>query len=397
MENKYPYLIAAWFLFPSFAMVMFSFSSLATGMMIVSLFVILLKHKFIIKKIFLWIIFSAVFSSAFSYFILGQPASLRQLLSIFGFFIGGVGISQIFDECTVADQARSVVLWIKKFYFLMVIIGFIGIFMPLRLGPYELLASPIFPFSEPSHYALVYAPMACLALLVCNTRMRICVCIVSLALAMLMPSLTILVVTLLLLLLSLSIKSILVLGILVYFSISNVAVVAPDLFNYFFDRLSDDSSENITRLVYIQGWQNMVSAFSFTSGFGIGFQNLGNEPPGTATSILESLHDSALNRTDGGFLMAKIVGEFGIVGLLFVFFLFILSIAAGFFLRRNIQEFKFGENISYFFPLCAIYMLIVELFIRGVGYFSPSLFFAIFCLSGVIKLIYKRMFVYLKH
>lgn len=393
LKNKYPYLIGAWFLLPSFAMVMFSFSSLATGMIVLSLTVIFLKHQLRIRKFFLWIIFAAIFSASFSYFILDQPPSLKQALSIVGFFIIGVGVSQIFDDYNDTDHARNTIRRIKQFYFLMVFIGFFGIFMPLRLGPYESLSSPVFPFSEPSHYALVYAPIACLALLVCDAKMRIYICLISLALALLVPSLTLLVVTFLLILLTLSINNILLLGFFVFFSTSLILVIAPNLLQYFLDRLTGDSPDNLSRLVYIQGWENMVSALSFTSGLGIGFQNLGNEPPGATTLILKSLYDSALNRADGGFLMAKIVGEFGVVGIIFVLFMFITSVAAGYTLRRHIKKSSFTRNAVYLFPLCSIYMIFIELFIRGVGYFSPSLIFAIFCLPGAIKLIYKKYLV----
>lgn len=390
IQDRYLYIIGSWFLFPSFAMVMFSFSSFAAGMLVISLSVIFFKSKFRIKRIFLCLIFVAVFSAAFSYFILDQPANLKQVLSIAGLFICGVGISQIFDDHIDSNHEKNTARWIKKFYFLLVFIGFIGIFIPLRIGPYESLSTPVFPFSEPSHFALVYAPIACLALLVCHGKMRIYICIISLAFALLTPSLTILIVTVLLLLLALSINNIILLGIAVFFSISSMHVVAPDLLDYFMVRLSSDSSENLSRLVYTQGWENMFSAFLLTSGFGIGFQNFGNEPPGPSTLILDSLHDSALNRADGGFLMAKIVGEFGVVGFMFVLFLLITSIVAGYILRRRIQKMSFTHNTLDLFPLCAIYMLIVELFFRGVGYFSPSLLFAIFCLPSAIKLIYKK-------
>jgi O-antigen ligase len=94
--------------------------------------------------------------------------------------------------------------------------------------------------------------------------------------------------------------------------------------------------------------------------------------------------------------MAKIVGEFGIIGFVFILFLFITSIAAGYILRKHIRNRLFTGNALYLFPLCAVYMIITELFIRGVGYFSPTFIFALFCLPGAIKLIYKKVFYYLK-
>ena len=85
----------------------------------------------------------------------------------------------------------------------------------------------------------------------------------------------------------------------------------------------------------------------------------------------------ALNITDGGFLAAKLICEFGIIGLLLVLAYLVLALKSvvkiNHLNNQNIigsdsykkQIFMYGIVVAYF----------TEIMLRGYGYFSPGLFF----------------------
>jgi hypothetical protein len=134
----------------------------------------------------------------------------------------------------------------------------------------------------------------------------------------------------------------------------------------------------------------MFSALLSTNGIGIGFQNFGNEPAGDASLTLSILTESGLNRSDGGFLLAKFIGEFGIIGVFAMFFLLLISISSGFALRKRVLGNLSTSDLTNPFPLCILYTIVIEFLIRGIGYFSPMLFLAIFALPSAIAFIRKN-------
>ena len=390
------YLLVIWFFLPSFLMVVFSFPSLAIGLVATSLAAMLLtlslnlKSQLRIGRPYLVILMAAAFSILLSHFLAQQPFSSKQGLSLASLVILAFGAStslQYFFSRGITSVSKSV----KKTFWLLVVGGLIGIILPLRVGPYANAAQPVFPFIEPSHYALAYGQITAITLPFLKRKARLFVVSASFLLAFLLPNTTMLVTAFLLLMVTASIRSIMftamAFGTLAFF----ITTMAPDFFSYFTDRLTGSESENLSRLVYIQGWENFISAMTTTDGLGIGFQNLGNEPPGEATEIISRLTDeSTLNRADGGFLFAKLGGEFGVVGVAAALSLLALAILAGIRIRR---EFKFrlnAERALAIIPLCSTYVVIVEMLIRGMGYFSPSLILTIFFIPQTLYLLRNK-------
>lgn len=225
---------------------------------------------------------------------------------------------------------------------------------------------PLPPFSEPSHFTIAFTPIACSFALLSLNRFRPLTCLACFAVAISLPNLTLLVGTVLISLIALSTRqAIIFLATTCIIGITLVSI-DPSLLEYFLNRTSTSEDENISRLVYIQGWESMISALQFSNGFGVGFQNLGIEPPGQATILLEKLTGSQLNRSDGSFLAAKLIGEFGLFGVATVIYATTLSIRIGILLRKYID--KPVDQTSRITSLCFTYTLLLELFVRGTGY-----------------------------
>ncbi len=143
---------------------------------------------------------------------------------------------------------------------------------------------------------------------------------------------------------------------------------------YYSSRLNTSSDDNLSTLVWLQGWENAFINFTETYGFGVGFQQFGiNGLKGNATEAIAYLRASegntTLNQLDGGTLGAKIFGEFGFFGLILIYFLTSLSLKSFFKLRRMTNT----NNLHLkTFSLCVFSVFIFELFVRSMSYISNN-------------------------
>jgi hypothetical protein len=372
-------------------MVIFSFSSLAVGMVAVAtagiLFTFLFRRPLKISVLYLYLIVLSTFSIIISFQFFNQPLNFKHL-SLIAIFVTGVGSAFFLNDFTNSYLSLDNSYKLIYFYFILVLIGLLGIFFPFKFGSYALANHPVFPFSEPSHFSLIYGPISCMALSISGTKMRKLIILITFALSLALPSTTLLLFALLISLINFSLIVLLFIFAILTFSI--YISIPLDFLTYFSDRLTSDNSENLSRLVYIQGWENMFSALLSTNGIGIGFQNFGNEPAGDASLTLSILTESGLNRSDGGFLLAKFIGEFGIIGVFAMFFLLLISISSGFALRKRVLGNLSNSDLTNPLPLCILYTIVIEFLIRGIGYFSPMLFLAIFALPRAIAFIRKN-------
>jgi len=236
---------------------------------------------------------------------------------------------------------------------------------------------PVFPFNEPSHFALFFGPYF-LWYLVKKTQnlKRLLVVLGVSLLAIFIESATLLIYSFLgyfILLRANLIGIILVVPIL----ISGTYFILND--PYFLSRVVlTPQSDNLTALVYLQGLTDAYNALAHTNGWGLGFQMLGTQPPSGINDRIQSVLSQGpggpgLNRKYGGFVAAKLVAEFGVLGLTlllaYIFLLFKVFIR----LRKIIRR-PNAYAPAYIFALVFIYASSVEVFVRGMGYFSPSLF-----------------------
>lgn len=144
---------------------------------------------------------------------------------------------------------------------------------------------------------------------------------------------------------------------------------------YYLSRLDFFNSNvtNTSTLVYISGWERAKLSFIETYGIGYGFNMLGIVGDvGTVQIKLESLLGQYKNLKDGGSNAAKIVAEFGVLGVTSIIFYAYIYIK----IIIKISNSKFNIY-TYFFAGC-YFSYATELFVRGYGYFSLGtlLFFA---------------------
>ena len=109
-------------------------------------------------------------------------------------------------------------------------------------------------------------------------------------------------------------------------------------------------------------------SFTETYGFGLGFNQLGIVgPQGELQPLIQTLTDgvSRLNVRDGGSTGSKLIAETGLLGLVLLMFYFFSSInILKQLIKRRLKSFK-----DIFF--CGVFLIFsIELFVRGMGYFS---------------------------
>ncbi len=159
--------------------------------------------------------------------------------------------------------------------------------------------------------------------------------------------------------------------------------------SYYTDRLDFDwaNSKNISALVYVQGWQLLLEAIHKSYGWGLGFQQLGigytNVP---ATAKINLLLGRDANLQDGGFILSKIVSEFGIFG----FFLVIgyIYFAARSFLKiRRASRAGIYVSDAELFARCCVLGYVIEGIVRGTNYFTGTF---VLLLAGLAYLVLPR-------
>jgi hypothetical protein len=143
---------------------------------------------------------------------------------------------------------------------------------------------------------------------------------------------------------------------------------------YYSDRLnfSADSS-NLSTLAFMQGWQNAYLNFRETNGLGVGFQQFGIAGSiGDFSEKIASLMGNYMNLLDGGTTGSKLVGEFGVMGLLILIAYVTVVVRAVRFIRRSQFQALADRDPRRIFFSALVVTYSFELFIRGIGYFSPG-------------------------
>lgn len=240
-------------------------------------------------------------------------------------------------------------------------------------------STSLFPFTEPSQFAQFFGPIAIMTFLIQKTlTKRILVGGVVLGSALAIPSLTLLVYAVLIFILAIKLR----LTYLLFSGFSILLILYTALTTpYFLDRLIiSDTNDNISALVYLQGVYDAYYSLEASNYLGMGFQLLGTQPPSELSLTIERYAGTELNREDGGFLAAKILAEFGILGAIFIIYYLKISFQAVIFLRKQIFLINHRRNLKHQLVAAIIFAFSVELFVRGTGYFSPGVFLFIFAL-----------------
>ena len=240
------------------------------------------------------------------------------------------------------------------------------------------LTKSSFPFQEPSHLALFSGPIFVFLISHANQQ-KVMLFLVVFAASILCENLTMLLFAFFsFFLIDWSIlKSTSLLNII---CIIAIIFFLGDIVNngYFFHRiyaLIDQKTDNVSVLVYLQGWESIINTIKYHP-MGIGFQQLGYEQPGEYAKYIYQLWGHYANRQDGGFFFAKFFTEFGLLAFP-ISLVFFLKINKVFQIAMKTNPIAAKSVLNMYLSLC------VPLFFRDTGYFSYS-FFYFFLATGYL-------------
>lgn len=372
MINIYILFVLLLSIFPLYFSSNFGASSMATGILIFSIFVYMGTFRYWgqilkIKKKFLFLIMLFLLYSTFIMLIENNFLNSKAYFSFLALlFVFGAAYLTAYSIYSIND----IVLYniIRNIFIIFMLFGLYHI---MFIGG----AHSPFPFSEASHYALFFGPFSiAFHILTQNKFIKLFIILFLLFAGVLFPNTTILVYAFLIFLcyIKFNTKSI------VLFSIGSIIFIYLIYNNeYFYQHVffaSEQSSSNLSSLVYLQGVQDAYFSFVSTYGFGLGFQQLGTQQPSEAGLTIQYLmgNNTGLNRQDGGFTAAKIIAELGYFGffLLSLFFVAVKKAHRYLSFYANSEVVNPALVVSYSF----IYAYLVELFVRGAGYFTQSSF-----------------------
>lgn len=293
--------------------------------------------------------------------------------------LGAIGLMFIFlysvfcfSNYLLKQPKENIDKLFKYLFYFFVVIVILSPFTTMVFGYYP---KPVFPYSEPSHMALFFAPVLCYNVLNTDAKKRYIYILIGLVIALFVKNMTLLVS---ILVMSVFIYNVYVLPIL---GIGGVMVFYFADIEYFIDRLDFGNSDttNLSTLVYMKGFDLMKQALIQSNGLGIGFQQLGYvEVESEIRDYIIKLTDGVdLNSNDGGFLAAKIVAEFGVIGIILLLYYLILLVRSWLIFRKiEISQLKSYELLFF----ASIITIFSELFFRGLGYFTSNIFILIACI-----------------
>lgn len=377
---------------PSFFFVAFKASSLAAGLLLSCCIVLVVSGREVWsaeyrKKSFVfssWLFFFMILQSSYTYFILGDSKPIFSLFSLLIMVLSAISFS--FHLKKMPHSELSGTLWV--FTLLLLFIAWLKVFYSPEFFNYSMHSKAAFPFSEDSHLVLVAGFFFCVYAFFGGIYRCFFVFINMFLLSILYPSLLLFLFVFLLLFVLLMRVPPLMFKKVVLFVLPLVlfgVLAFANTVEYFASRLNfNDIHEvdNLTTLVFFQGWALAYLNLLETNGLGMGFQMLGSSETIVSSftwSIMELASGGrALNLSDGGFLVAKVIAEFGILGLLVVgFYVFWLCKIPFVINRMHFCEKSSEADLRYVLGVAFIFSFLIEMFFRGYGYFSPSLFFVI--------------------
>ena len=259
-----------------------------------------------------------------------------------------------------ADRA---IRWCFLFFCLSALGAVLGLSPPgARPSP-----KPVFPFNEPSHLGIIFTPFLVYCCVRARGFARYAIWFAGIVMAAALQNLTLVAGCAVAALVFVRGAAIIPAGLL---ALGAGALVDLSYYSSRVDLLSDDNT-NLSALIYLQGWQLMGESLTRSGGWGVGFQQLGlNGTDVPAAQIIYSLTGEAGNLLDGSFTFAKLVAELGVFGLLLTF----AFLAVWWRSMRALRRIANGapDSSARVFAMCVIAGYIIELFVRGAGYFTGS-------------------------
>lgn len=148
--------------------------------------------------------------------------------------------------------------------------------------------------------------------------------------------------------------------------------------------MDSSSTENISSMVYIKGWEDAMDNLSRTSGIGLGFNMMGCTPlpEGNMYSLLFR-GNVDLNNTDGSFILSKLISELGFMGLFLYLFAWLYLAKRSFSRKTNNKEI-----IEMMYAL--LFVVLVTAAVRSSGYFHGSTLILFMATAGIWNVSQKR-------
>lgn len=279
-------------------------------------------------------------------------------------------------EGVVVPVAR----WIVVPLFVVSVLASLGFWITIPVS--RAMEKPIFPFTEPSHLVLAMMPFYAIATIGSRGFTRLALLAGGPVVILGIENLTLAVGWLI-------IFAACAHRVLIILAAALFAIALPLMdVSYFVDRLTFSGTDNLSALVFLQGWELMAESLLRSSGWGQGFQQLGVHGTQTASSyLIFALLQSDANILDGGFTAAKLVSEFGVFGILLVLLFLFLAVRSFFRLRRMSRSAEAIDQTRLYVDAVQI-ALLVELMVRGTGYFTGSIVVLISAL--VLRFAYLR-------
>lgn len=145
-----------------------------------------------------------------------------------------------------------------------------------------------------------------------------------------------------------------------------------------------DSVDNLSSVVYLQGWQDAEENLLRTNGLGLGFNMMGCNPlPDVpARSVVGNLSDAQHNNEDGSILFGKLISETGVFGLI------IFLALVWWWIKKELDLLRFSSDLqgpARSIPLVLILSFVATSLIRSSGYFSGSFFILVVAVAATAK------------
>ena len=356
------------------AYVLFGLSSPSPGTVLVCVLICVLFYRhLLLNPVHNWqlgVLLLAAISTLYSRFIFPEVSLEKQVLSIIFVAVAMMTGNGLGRELAIRPKCcRTIFLVVGGCLF---VCWLLAINQWTAVGPYSHspTSKPFFPFAEPSHFGLAFTPIVLFLCLLLKGWVRFLPALVLGLMGLVTPNT--------IMLLGIIVVVLLRPPLAIVFSIfaGVLLLTSSHLLPGYFTHRIQHCFKNHTCLVYLQGWEIMLSSLLDTFGLGHGFQNLAAAERGPiAERIAKYGHKIYLNRQDGGFLAVKLVGEFGVFGIALVLAATWLIARSAWDLMTRLHQ-KVGAIDALYHALIVGFVL--ELWFRGLGYFSPGvvLFFA---------------------
>jgi len=401
-DYKFLFFLLILFLTPYFSYVFLQLSSLSEPLFIITIIycALHLREIFDIKldnktySIILIFIFYILIRTLNDHFFNFESKPIKAVPLFLTFLLSFV-IYNYINESTFSKVYRIFFI----FFTILSSLAWLDFFYHFPLFNFSSHTGSIFPFVEPSHFALVYGMIGIPLIIDKSLKLNIFVLANYLFFSITLPSTTLslfFILTLILFIIKKENKLQNIFGTTIFLLIIIFFFQSYLNISYFESRLGTgnfktDDVFNWTRMVYLQGWELMKVNLISTNLLGLGYQMMGSAQTATGdiTAIIYGLKgEFGHNIADGSFIMSKLVSEFGIIGI-FITYIYIKFIF-NFFLDFNKKYLKIitekdliKKELIQKDIFCNVIILsyLINFVFRGINYFTPQ---AILLVAAII-------------